>query len=144
VVLPSGERCNASCTPSFAAGSSVTLHVDATEGSYFAGWGDDCSGSDTECTLVIDGPKTVAASFAPYQFVLTLSTSGNGYISVSYGGNCRGSCAFAYGFGAYVTLTAVPDPGSTFAGWDSWCTPSQASCTIGMFGDTALTASFSP
>ena len=143
-MLPSGERCQNGCTHSFPAGSSVTLRVDATEGSYFAGWSGDCSGTDFVCTLVIDGPKSVGASFAPYSFVLTLTTTGNGYVSVAYGGDCRGSCEFTYGFGAYVTLTAIADAGDTFEGWDGACpTPSQASCTIGMFGDSALTARFS-
>src|SRR5438132_746557 len=116
LVLPSGERCQNGCTHSFPAGSSVTLRVDATEGSYFAGWSGDCSGTDFVCTLVIDGPKSVGASFAPYSFVLTLTTTGNGYVSVAYGGDCRGSCEFTYGFGAYVTLTAVPDAADTFEG----------------------------
>jgi hypothetical protein len=145
VVLPSGERCTSGCTPSFPAGSSVTLHVDATEGSQFAGWSGDCSGTAPECTLVVDEPKTATASFSPYRFVLTLSTTGGGYVSISYGGDCRGTCTTTYGFGAYVTLTAVPDAGSTFTGWDGGCpSPSQATCTIGMFGDAALTANFSP
>jgi len=46
-------------------GTSVTLSAKADPGSTFTGWGGDCSGSgtDSECTLVMDSDKEVEAQF---------------------------------------------------------------------------------
>jgi uncharacterized repeat protein (TIGR02543 family) len=41
-----------------------------------------------------------------------------------------------------VTLTAVPDVNSTFAGWSGGCTETSPTCTLTMNADTAVTATF--
>jgi hypothetical protein len=59
---PASRTCPA---VSFAIGSTVVLTASPTNGSTFAGWGGDCStsGSGTTCSLVLDGPKSVIATF---------------------------------------------------------------------------------
>jgi hypothetical protein len=120
------------------------MYADATEGNYFAGWGGACSGAARECRVVIDGDANVSAAFSPYQFALTIETSGGGRVLISYAGECRGSCTMVYGFGAYVTLTAEADAGSALSGWDGPCSGSGTTCTVGMFGDTTVRTTFSP
>ena len=46
-------------------GDEVTLTASWNDATHsFTSWGGDCSGTDTECTLMIDAPKTVTATFA--------------------------------------------------------------------------------
>ncbi len=59
---PVGISCGATCTASFASGTSVTLTPTATGGSVFAGFSGACSGQT--CTLAVDAAKSVSASFA--------------------------------------------------------------------------------
>jgi hypothetical protein len=59
---PSGIDCGANCTADFADGSTVTLTATADSGSAFAGWGGDCSGTDS-CVLTMDTVKSVQAAF---------------------------------------------------------------------------------
>ena len=70
--------------------------------------------------------KTCIATFNLQVLTLTVSRAGNGagtVTSVPAGINCGADCTESYNFGAQVTLTAVPDTGSVFAGWsgDSDC-----------------------
>jgi hypothetical protein len=61
-VGPNSVNCP---VPSFALGSTVVLTANPTNGSTFAGWGGECStsGSATTCSVVMDGPKSVMATF---------------------------------------------------------------------------------
>jgi hypothetical protein len=60
---PAGIDCGVLCAARFARGASVTLTARADEGSEFGGWsGGGCDGSG-ECTVVLDGAKTVVGHF---------------------------------------------------------------------------------
>jgi uncharacterized protein (TIGR03437 family) len=48
------------------AGTSVTLTATAKSGYVFSGWEGNCKGTGT-CSLLMDGPKSVKADFAPAQ-----------------------------------------------------------------------------
>jgi hypothetical protein len=61
--LPAGIDCGSTCAASFTDGSSVTLIANASADSTFAGWGGACSTASTTCTVVMDAPKAVTASF---------------------------------------------------------------------------------
>lgn len=67
-VVMSADRnlfCGAGCSELFAAGSVATLVSVPAAGSRFAGWlGGGCSGTGN-CTVTMDGPKTVSATFFP-------------------------------------------------------------------------------
>lgn len=54
---------NSTCSVSFTAGRSVTLTAYPGTQSLFGGWADDCTGSNTSCTLVLDRDRTVTATF---------------------------------------------------------------------------------
>ena len=55
--------CGSTCFDDYDCGSLVALTVETDKGSRFTGWSGDCSGSDKQCTVTIDGPLTVNATF---------------------------------------------------------------------------------
>jgi alpha-tubulin suppressor-like RCC1 family protein len=60
----SAAECSASCTKTFAGGTSVTLSPAAAAGSFFAGWTGCDSVSSNSCTVTIAGARNVSAHFA--------------------------------------------------------------------------------
>lgn len=76
-----------------------------------------------------------------YDLTITISGTGKGTVSAT-GLSCSDNvCTGMYSSGFKVTLTAKPDFGSSFAGWDSKCT-GTGQCRITMEDNTALTATF--
>jgi hypothetical protein len=61
---PAGIACGVTCASSFLAGTTITLEALPQEGSKFVRWSGACSGSRPRCTVGVDGPKSVAATFA--------------------------------------------------------------------------------
>ena len=73
---------------------------------------------------------------------LSVSVNGNGSVGSSPAGiNCPGDCSEAYALGTSVTLTAAPNSGWGFYGWEGACTGTGA-CTFNMTVDTSVTAIF--
>jgi hypothetical protein len=64
ISTPVGVSCSATCTTSFAAGTSVTLTADPDPGAAFAGWTGACAGSGP-CTVVLSQARSVTARFSP-------------------------------------------------------------------------------
>ena len=61
---PAGISCGATCSHSFATGTSVTLQATHAAGSKFAGWsGGGCSGTGT-CQVTLNDETSVTATFA--------------------------------------------------------------------------------
>ena len=60
---PAGINCGTTCSGSFASGTVVTLTARAIANRVFAGWSGACSGTAPTCTVKMDGPKAVTASF---------------------------------------------------------------------------------
>jgi len=58
--------CGSDCSEIYAHGTSVTLTATPNTGSVFAGWsGGGCTGTGP-CTVVMDGPKTITATFSHF------------------------------------------------------------------------------
>jgi hypothetical protein len=60
---PAGINCGATCTSSFAAGSSVALTAIPNSGSVFSGWTGCDSSMGTTCTVTMSGARNVQADF---------------------------------------------------------------------------------
>jgi len=60
---PSGIACGASCSVSYATGTSVTLVAVPAAGSTFTGWTGACTGTTT-CTVAMTAARNVTATFA--------------------------------------------------------------------------------
>jgi hypothetical protein len=107
------------------------------------------SGGVTPVTLMMrrNGQASVAVDWEDSGLAMqTLSISraaaGVGsVVSAPSGINCGSDCTEAFSDGTTVTLTALPNAGSTFAGWSGGCT-GTGTCTVTMTAATNVTATF--
>ena len=116
------------------AGTLVTLAAVPVSGGSFLGWGGALSGTTNPTTLLVDGNKSVTASFTPVH-TLTVSTKGKGSVALQPPGG-------AYLAGTVVTLTAVPGSGFRFLGWSGALSGLANPTTIQMDGNKSVTATF--
>lgn len=142
---PAGISCGSSgssCTASFTTGTSITLIATPDQDSVFAGWGLACSGKRS-CNLDMKADKQVMATFTALPVLsVTPTDNGSGHITSSPAGiDCGGTCAASFNFGAVVSLSAVPDAGSSFGGWSGACT-GTGPCTVTMNADASVSAAF--
>ncbi|HSH20414.1 MAG TPA: malectin domain-containing carbohydrate-binding protein, partial [Draconibacterium sp.] len=112
-------------------GTVVSLSAIPDTGYYFSGWIGDLEGIDTSTTtLIMDADKNVRANFEKKQFFTLSADASNGSIVlIPAGGN--------YEEGTVVTLTAVPNTGFTFNGWQGDLSGTENPKTVTM--DTAKT-----
>lgn len=78
------------------------------------------------------------------QHALQVARAGNGSGTVTStppGVTCGPTCAANYPEGTQVRLTATPDAGSSFAGWEGACT-GNGECLVTMDGPKSVTARF--
>jgi uncharacterized repeat protein (TIGR02543 family) len=140
-----GSGAGTSCGAEVFSGSTLTVVQAPDAGFLFTGWGGSCSAVAPTCTVEMTEDRNVAASFsvASTARTLTATVAGNG--SVSGGGiNCASgsTCSGAETAGAFITLTAAPQPNSTFVGWTGDCTGTAATCVVQMTADRRITATF--
>jgi hypothetical protein len=60
---PAGISCGVICASAFLNNRLVTLTEGPRVDSFFAGWGGACTGLTPSCTVTLDAPKTVTATF---------------------------------------------------------------------------------
>ncbi|MGH3054490.1 MAG: InlB B-repeat-containing protein, partial [Gaiellaceae bacterium] len=116
-------------------GTTVTLTATPAGGSQFVNWSGDLTSSANPASLIIDGPKSVTATFALNQFTLNIAIVGSGSVT-------RSPNQASFASGTIVTLTAVPDAGYHFVGWSGDLSGSTNPVTITMSADKNLTATF--
>jgi uncharacterized repeat protein (TIGR02543 family) len=123
----------------------------------FTGWsGAGCTGTGS-CIVVMNEAQTVTANFgtpaAPNHRRLSILKSkkhatgvvaGNGTVVSSPAGiDCGDTCQADYTEGTEVTLTAIPDPGSSFTGWSGEGCSGIGACVLNVNENTSVTALFS-
>src|SRR6267143_785937 len=145
-----GPTC-ATASASYASGTVVTLTASPASGSTFAGWSGGCTGTGP-CTVTMNAPTTVAATFTPQTttFTLTVNKAGTGSGTVTSSDtppsiSCGPTCATAsasYPSGTTVSLTASAASGSTFASWSGCDITSGTTCTVTMSAAKSVTATF--
>ena len=81
-------------------------------------------------------------------FTVTVSRAGDdnsqgGLVTSSPAGiDCGSTCNASFSSGTVVTLTAQTSGNHVFAGWDGACSGSDATCTVTMDGNKAVTVIF--
>jgi hypothetical protein len=91
--------------------------------------------------------NTVEASRSWLESAFTLAVaregSGAGTVNSSPPGiDCGSTCSAGFADGTVVTLTAVPDSGSSFAGWSGGGCSGTGTCAVTMSSAQAVTATF--
>src|SRR3954462_1898961 len=77
------------------------------------------------CTAAAQGSRSAAI------LTLTVAANGPGQIAVStQTADCRGTCKVSVLAGQKVTLTAEPDAGKYFTGWNGACVGSASRCEL--------------
>lgn len=138
--------CGNACSVFAPNGSTQTLTANPG-GLVFTGWGGACSGTALTCSVVVNGPMQVSASFLP-QFTLSVGRSNPGTIVGTPNGNdrqlnCGGNCSAKFTSGTVVTLTATPPTGKQFVNWSGACSGTAPTCLVSISKDTSVQAVFS-
>jgi hypothetical protein len=69
---PSGINCGTRCSAPFTQGANVTLTATPASGSIFFGWSGACSGINATCSVALNTPKSVSATFSTISAVGTV------------------------------------------------------------------------
>lgn len=137
---PQGIDCPTSCSAQFVAGAQVVLTPLPKDGYRFTGWSGDCSGGGA-CSVTMDAQKTISANFVANKS-LTAIKIGNGTLTSTPSGIlCGAVCQSTFTSGATVTLSAAPDMGWGFFGWNGGCTGTGA-CSVVLDQDKTVTGEF--
>jgi hypothetical protein len=145
----SNLNCTSTCSADFDLDTVVVLNANASYGSVFTGWsGASCSGEST-CTVTMSAAKTVQANFV-LGFVLSVSTDqlyGSGKVisspaGIDCGTVCRAVVSPVMGVAPTVTLTAIPNAGSLFTGWNGNSCSGTAPCIVLMQQARDIKATF--
>lgn len=115
--------CAETCVSFFSEGTVLTLTAAPGSGSFFDGWGGDCTGFG-ECVVTLDAPRVVSATFEEVLPSLRLTLAGDGQGTVTSDPrtiDCGDVCTDAFAPGTIVTLTPTAAPGSFFEGWETPC-----------------------
>jgi len=139
---PLGIYCGAACSGNYDSGSIISLISMPNSGQSLKDWGGECSGSGT-CTVIMDGNKSVFASFG-YLLTTNLAGGGGGTITSAPAGiSCTsGSCAYVFNPTTVVTLTASPNAGATFIGWSGGACTGNGPCVVTMSQLQSINAAF--
>jgi len=157
---PSGTPCgdeqpgNADQCFEYAPGTQVKLTMTPADGHTFKGWNPGCEPtSGPTCTVTVeDEPTWVGARFdgddppplpttISVEFQLKRGGTGNGRVQAA-DLDCGTVCSRQYGYGKSLTLTATPDQGSVFSGWNGVCAKTQTTCTFPVGPITSIKAVF--
>ena len=96
-------------------------------------------------TMTIAG-QTFTVNQAGQQYNLNISRLGAGYgeeTTNPIGTDCGPHC-LKFDAGTVVTITALPNPDSTFVGWSGGGCSGTGTCVVTMNGDTTVSATFTP
>jgi hypothetical protein len=157
---PAGTPCgdeqpgNADQCFKFPPGTQVKVTVASNAGHTFKGWNPGCEPTNAvTCTVTVeDEPTWVGARFdgddppqlpttISVQFQLKRGGSGTGRVSGT-DLDCGTVCSREFGYGKSLTLTAAPDQGSVFSGWNGVCAQTQTTCTVPVGPITSIKANF--
>jgi uncharacterized repeat protein (TIGR02543 family) len=121
--------------PIYLHGSQVQLTANPSAGYHFVGWSGDLSGAANPATVVVDGHKSITATFAINQYALTVATVGSGSIT-------KNPDLASYSHGTVVQVTAVPAANYHFVSWSGDASGTVNPLAVTMNGARSITATF--
>lgn len=138
---PAGINCGVTCTLTVSSGTAVTLTAAPAPNNTLADWGGVCPAGSATCAVTVNSNQTVTATFNTSSANLSVSVvfAGTGTGSVTCNG---GPCNATYPWGTSVTVAGVPNGKSSFAGWGGGGCTGTADCTVLLWADTQLMATF--
>ncbi len=141
----------APCVTQVEVGSVVHLTALSAVSSTFGGFTGDCLEVEL-CSLSMNAPRTVTASFVLRHVALTatLSGAGGGVMSINGAPFCTlvagvsaETCTMSVAWGAQLQVTNTPAAGSVLAALGGACS-FGAPCTLRVHGDVRLSPRFEP
>ncbi len=139
----------AACAAEYDEGTELTVTATPGAGSSFAGFGGSGGSASacatSPCTFTITEETPLSAKFDQVKHKLLVEKSGNGKVlSAPSGISCGTTCEFSFVEGTSVTLTATPDAGNKFSGWNGCDSTAGEKCTVAMGAALKVSASFEP
>jgi Divergent InlB B-repeat domain len=146
---PTGIECGATCSASFAHGTTVTLTGTSGAKTKAVAWsGCDSVNGENKCLVAMTAARSVKATFdleaaTKFKLTVTKTGAGSGKVTSSPAGiSCGATCSAEFEEGKVVKLTAAPEAGSEFRGWSGACSGAQASCEVTMSEAKTVNAFF--
>ena len=138
---PAGLNCGATCTLTVPSETVVTLTAAPAPNNTLTDWGGACPAGSATCAVTVNSNQTVTATFntssANPSLSVTFAGSGAGLITCN-----GGACNATYPWGASITVAGVANANSSFVGWSGGGCTGTADCTVLLWADTQLTATF--
>lgn len=144
--MPPGLDCGTVCKGDYPRGTEVTLTASPGPDSHFVGWSGPCSGTEP-CVVRVQDATSVGVEFARNlepRALFSIDKVGDGTGTVTSepaGVDCGKNCTATFRVGQEVKLTARPNEGSWFGGWEGPCTGMEV-CTAVVGGPTTVRAKF--
>ena len=104
---PGGINCGTGCSQSYNAGTSITLTAIPHRGSTFAGWTGGCTGTSTTCTVAMNAPTSVAATFNRLSQI-GVDRAGSWYLDANGNGvwdGCTIDSCYSFGLPSDIRVT---------------------------------------
>ncbi|MDZ7581386.1 MAG: hypothetical protein U5R30_12430 [Deltaproteobacteria bacterium] len=122
--------------PTYHYGDTVILTAVPGTGELFGNWSGDATGNSNPTSILIDGDKSVTATFEKIPVTLTMQV-------VILDGGAFGTVTpdigtYSYLWGDAIAVSATPNPNSAFSGWS----PNVVGGVVTMNGDQTVTATF--
>lgn len=140
-----GISCGADCTEAIAVGTSVMLTAMPATNATFAGFVGCDAVAGRVCTVVLNGSRTVTATFdvSASDYTLTVVKAGSGTGTVTGTGiACGTDCNEVVPMGTMRTVTATPSGSSVLSNWAGCDTVSGLDCIVTMSSNRTVTATF--
>ncbi len=139
-----GISCGAACAASYNSGANVVLTATPAPGYAFTSWTGCDTPTGATCAMTMNAAKSVTANFSRLSYTLSVAKAGTGSGTVSSPSSisCGATCSTNVFYGSVVTLTAIPDSGSSFSGWTGCDVTAGPSCTVNVFAARSVNAMF--
>ncbi len=143
LVTGNGITCPEDCSESYGEGTTVTLSALPALGYAFDQWS-GCLSPTNQCEISMDSDVSVTAHFRlSHMLNVTVVPSIGGSV-MGEGIDCPHDCDEEYPDPTSVTLTALPDEGFVFTGWEGCDSMVDTQCNVYVESGAEVKALFMP